>query len=1128
MALNLKRLGQLLQENKESPPDKNKERPKSSSDDIAIIGIAGRFGQSADKNEYWNDLCRGKDQIRSLPLERKRLNEPYLHRKGISTDGDAYYEGGFLNDIDKFDFELFSISPMEAALMNPGQRLFLETAWTVIEDGGYGGGRMNGTDTGVFLGYSTDFGVEYKEYIHTLNPGLSGISLPGNVNSIIASRISYLLNLKGPSITVDTACSSSLTAVHMACSAIRTGDCRMAIAGSVKIDLLPLKSVKKTEDEIGITSSNNRAHTFDDSSEGTGLGEGVGAVLLKPLSAAMEDGDHIYAVIKGSAVNQDGSSVGLTAPNPSAQEEVIVKAWRAAGISPQTISFLEAHGTGTPLGDPIEIRGIEKAFRRYTDKVQFCAIGSVKTNLGHLDHAAGIAGLIKAALSLEQQMIPPHLHFQLPNRKIHFENSPVYVNTRLREWKASTSPRRCGVSAFGLSGTNCHVVLEEAPVASPHLPEAAGKGSFMLALSAGTAEGIRQLLWQYQQMLYGRTEISLQNLCFTANTGRGHYSHRLAVLFTDTADLLHKLEWAAMADRFGHNEAGLFYGEHKVASRERQNAANSGLTQGEQLQYTQEAEACVAALVESGQEPASALWERLAQLYVCGSTVDWRLLYEGQGCQIISLPTYPFAKLSCWVEQDWAVSAPEDAIADTDRQAVVLAGRDSGNYSSWEIRISQVLGQVLGLREINIDDSFQELGVNSIIAVKIELDMEKAGIPIGTDELYQWGSVQALALFVEQSTAAAAGAVQKQAEAVILQDMMPFNDVFYKSCFYNSLFPVVQHFKQNLLSFAANDLFAYNEHPSLAGGLITNLHARTVDELLVEMGITVSACRHSTSRQPDLAPDAEDLELLGNFSRQLGVIPANRITAASNTDFFISDVITALNESRPVVAWVDCFYLPNRTDTYQKKHWMHTLLIYGYDPENLNFHLIEHSTLENLTYKKITLPYQEVLRAYEGFLVNYAESNGMPAYYEFAHASDQHAEIKATELYAAHTAQSRGRILEGLDYLRGWVTDFQEILADHDKLDHNLDSLIDSLSSIIIARQVEEYNTVMLFGQASPLAEKLKTAIQSWTLARQILLKYKFSSSYSIGKMKKAVTEVEHACSFEHEYYDELWLVPER
>ncbi len=630
----------------------NTEIVSTSNKDIAVIGIACRFAAADNKEEYWKLLKVGEDAIRELPENRKKLNEAYLKVKGHDLKEDGYFKGGFLQEVDKFDYGFFNISPLEASLMSPNQRMFLETAWNTIEDAGYGGGKITGSKTGVFLGHSTDFGISYKEFVETLDPSLMSFSISGNLNSIIASRISYLFDLKGPSMIVDTACSSSLTAVHLACRSLRSGECDMALAGAVKIDLLPLNSIKKKEDEIGITSSDGRARAFDDSAEGTGLGEGIGVILLKPLAKAVEEGDNIYAVVKGSATNQDGSSANLTSPNPSAQEEVIIKAWRDAGIDPETLTYIEAHGTGTELGDPIEISGMEKAFRRYTDKKQFCAIGSVKTNIGHLDHAAGMAGLIKAILALKYKQIPPTIHFKNPNRKINFEDSPVYVNDILRDWKTDGFPRRCGVSAFGLSGTNCHVVLEEFQDAKTNCFREIKNGTKILTLSAKSKEGILELIWQYQLLLRKQEKIGLNDVCYTANTGRGHYSCRLAVAFEDINDLKKKLERAVVLSSEALALEGVYYGEHRIVSEKQQTRKAGEITQSQKSRYTKEINDELKEFLEKSWNLSKETLYRLCDMYVQGADIEWELLYKSADNKRISLPVYPFVKKVCWVDEN--------------------------------------------------------------------------------------------------------------------------------------------------------------------------------------------------------------------------------------------------------------------------------------------------------------------------------------------------------------------------------------------------------------------------------------------------------------------------------------------
>lgn len=631
---------------------------KVSNRDIAIIGMACRFSDADSPEEYWQNLRLGRDLVRPFPLTRRADADAFLKVKGVNPGETEYYEAAYLEQIDKFDPAFFKISPKEASLMDPNQRLFLSTAWQAIEDAGYGGKKLAGSDTGVYLGFTSDFGYEYKRLVNELEQSSGAISLAGNIKSIIASRIAYVLDLKGPSMAVDTACSSALTAVHLACTALRNGECEQALVGAVKIHLFPLA---ESEDGAGIRSSVGRARTFDESSDGTGSGEGSAVVLLKPLKKAEEDGDTIYAVIKGSAVNQDGSSIGITAPNSLAQAAVIEKAWKDAGIDPESISYIEAHGTGTKLGDPIEIDGISRAFRKYTRRSQFCGIGSVKTNIGHLDNAAGMAGLMKAVLALKYGELPASLHFQKPNPKIDFANSPVYVVDSLRKWQPKAGMKRCGVSAFGLSGTNCHVVLEEAPaksagnrITSGGMAStcAAGQGEASLAgpqiltISAMSKGVLDSLLAEYREFFAVEQELDLTSVCYTANTGRGHYAFRAALLVTDLLDAREKL---AKLELGGQCPEGVYFSEVKVRKEEERRELNA-LAEAKVkelaaalVQHERTAE------VEVQNQAISGLLLELAELYVKGAEIEWEDLYRQQKVQKVNLPVYPFEEKRCWV-----------------------------------------------------------------------------------------------------------------------------------------------------------------------------------------------------------------------------------------------------------------------------------------------------------------------------------------------------------------------------------------------------------------------------------------------------------------------------------------------
>lgn len=611
--------------------------------DIAIIGMSGKFPAADSIEEYWKNIRDGKDCIGAFPINRKDDINTFVKNYMNFKEGVEFADGGYLEEIDLFDYSFFRVAPKEASMMDPNQRLFLETAWKAVEDAGYGGGKLSKSKSGVFLGFARG-SFDYDRFVSAADPFLLSEFIVGNLASVIPGRISYIMNLKGPAMLVDTACSSSLVAVHLACKAIRNGECETAIAGGVKLHLLPV--CKKGQGGIGIESGDGRARTFDDCSEGTGWGEGIAAVVLKPLSKALRDRDNIYAVIKGSAVNQDGASNGITAPNSLAQADLFEEAWTDAGVDPESISYIEAHGTGTKLGDPVEIDGIQRAFRKYTQRKQFCAIGSVKTNIGHLDTTAGIAGLIKAVMALKNRKIPVTLHFGRPNRNISFEDSPVYISDKTVEWKRESFPLRCGVSAFGFSGTNCHVVLEEAPSV-----EAAGENVqslHLFTLSAKTEEALERLIGEYNRFLNEEETENVKNICYTNNTGRGHYSHRIAFIVRNGRELKQKIG-QLIANVHGLEDKEFFYHQHKVINDSRAKSGTGEITGDEKREISLCADEKIKEFIRAGRNSEIILRE-LCQLYTLGADIDWESLYMEEDARKVSLPTYPFEKTRCWIE----------------------------------------------------------------------------------------------------------------------------------------------------------------------------------------------------------------------------------------------------------------------------------------------------------------------------------------------------------------------------------------------------------------------------------------------------------------------------------------------
>ena len=426
---------------------------------IAVIGLSARYPGGATTDELWNTLVSSRCAVREVPADRWDAGQ-YFDADPATPGKTNCRWGGFVDGIDAFDPLLFNLSGRDAELMDPQQRLFLEGSWTALEDAGYAGAGVSGMNCGVFAGapassYATDAqrcGVDSDAQV-----------LMGNDTAILASRISYLLNLRGPSIALNTACSSSLVAIDLACQSLLSGQCEMALAGGVC--LFPDPGFYLSASKAEMLSADGLCRTFDEGANGFVPGEGVGVVVLKNLDAALRDGDHIRGVILGVATNQDGKTNGITAPSSRSQTDVQLSAYELAGINPDSISLIEAHGTGTALGDPIEVEALTRSFRKYTDRSQFCAIGSIKTNIGHTGQAAGVAGLIKALLSFEHELIPPTLHLERPNSRIDFERSPFYVATEPVAWpRQAETPRRAAVSSFGYSGTNAHLVVEEPPV----------------------------------------------------------------------------------------------------------------------------------------------------------------------------------------------------------------------------------------------------------------------------------------------------------------------------------------------------------------------------------------------------------------------------------------------------------------------------------------------------------------------------------------------------------------------------------------------------------------------------------------------------------------------------------------
>jgi acyl transferase domain-containing protein/acyl carrier protein len=608
---------------------------------IAIIGVAGRYPQADDLREFWRNLREGRNCIEEIPKQRWDHNQFY--DPNPDAFGKSYSKwGGFLRDIDKFDPMFFRMSRREAELIDPQERIFLGTVWHLLEDAGYTQASLADARMGVFVGT-----IEGQYHLLGIDDALRGGSLaPSSSNASVANRVSHVFNFRGPSIAVDTMCSSSLVAVHLACSAIRNGDCDMAIAGGVSVCSHPIKYLQLCERRF--LSADGRCRSFGEGGTGYVPGEGSGAILLKPLAAAIADSDRILAVIGGSAVNHGGAGKNYTAPNPKSQANLIREVLDRAGVDPDDVNYIEAHGTGTALGDPIEIEGLSRVYGGRDPSAPRCPVGSVKSNIGHAEAAAGIAGVTKVLLQMQHGMLVPSLHAERLNPNIDFAATPFYVQRDLAEWRPpaagnGSAPRTAAVSSFGAGGTNAHIILQE--YARDAVTHRAAPPPYLFVLSARSHSRLRDYAARWAAFLREEgADVGLPGMAYTLQIGREAMAHRLSILFTRRDELLEKLDhWRAG----GADPAGVWSGS--VQSRS-------------------------AASREPDEQAVESL-DRLAERWVQGGSVNWARLYDDAPPRRVSLPGYPFERERCWLPKasEGATSTTVSSLADADRAAAGLA-----------------------------------------------------------------------------------------------------------------------------------------------------------------------------------------------------------------------------------------------------------------------------------------------------------------------------------------------------------------------------------------------------------------------------------------------------------------------
>ncbi|MET9414603.1 SDR family NAD(P)-dependent oxidoreductase [Streptomyces klenkii] len=724
--------------------------PAAPREPIAVIGMSGRYPGAGNIAEFWENLKAGRDCVREIPADRWPLEgffEPD-REKAVATGRSYSKWGGFVDDFAGFDPLFFKIAPRDAYAMDPQERLFLQASWEVLEDAGYTReelARRHGRRVGVFAGVTKSgharHGAGRLPSGETVVPGLSFAS--------VSARTSYVLDLRGPSLTVDTMCSASLTAIHEACENLHRGSCEVALAGGVNLYTHPLDYTELCRSTM--LSSDARCRSFGAGGDGFVPGEGVGCVLLKPLSRALADGDRVLAVIRGTSVNHGGRTHGYTVPNPGAQAELVRDALDRAGVSARDVSYVEAHGTGTELGDPIEVKGLTTAFEQDTDDRGFCAIGSVKSSIGHLEAAAGVAGLTKAVLQLRHGQLVPSLHAEEPNPNADLGRTPFFVQRELAPWRPERGPRIAAVSSFGAGGSNAHVILEEygdtsgasgtgdAPDATEHV----------VVLSARTPERLRAAAARLADFLDHEEKqhrtVRPADLAHTLRTGREAMKERLAVVVASTSELRRVLR--AYLDA-GEPVPGLHLG-------------TAGGAQGAVAEIA--ADADLRELLVARWAAAGKL-DKLAALWAGGVDLDWRALHD-PAARRISLPAYPFARDRFWIGDLEPVGGNHpQRTAGTDRTTMATepmrppephprpgTPATPGDRAPLASHVSQVVREkiaaALAMDEDALDGklAFADYGVDSILAVRVVHELNEAlSLTLPTSVLFDHSSADRL------------------------------------------------------------------------------------------------------------------------------------------------------------------------------------------------------------------------------------------------------------------------------------------------------------------------------------------------------------------------------------------------
>ncbi|MFT3769044.1 MAG: beta-ketoacyl synthase N-terminal-like domain-containing protein [Minicystis sp.] len=677
-------------------------------DGIAVIGMSGRFPGARTVDDLWRDLRAGVERI--VPFTEAELVAAGVSPEELSSP--RYVRAGApIEHADLFDAPFFGVSPREAQAMDPQHRLFLEVAWEALERGGHDPAAFPGL-VGIFAGSGVSdyrrLAFDDPALVAALGP--IGILL-GNEKDHLTTRASYKLDLRGPSVCVQTACSTSLVAVCLACQSLLDHECDLALAGGVSVRAAQRAGYEHREG--GLVSPDGHCRAFDAAAAGSVWGNGIGVVALRRLADAIADGDHVHAVIRGAAVNNDGSrKVGYTAPSVAGLAEVIAAAQALAAVDPDTLGFVEAHGTGTPLGDSVEVAALTRVFRARTKRTQFCALGSIKPNIGHLDAASGVTSLIKAVLAVEHGEIPGTLHFERPSPALDLDRSPFFVSAKATPWPVP-GLRRAGVSAFGMGGTNAHVILEQAP---PRPPVSPARSIHLLTLSARSEAALSRASAELAAHLAGHPEVSLADVAYTGHVGRRAFPVRRVVVGRSRDEIMAAL----------------------TTSRDQITLASP------------------AGARESDPEFAHA--EATARAWAGGGEIDWTAFHAGETRLRVPLPTYPFEGRRYWPSPSTRTCAsPAQTSVPTagaKHPRPLLRGPFVAPGTEIERRVASIWEDLLGLSEVGLHDGFLELGGHSLLATRVlSWIRDDLGAEIPLPRFFDDPTVAGLARLVEAARA---------------------------------------------------------------------------------------------------------------------------------------------------------------------------------------------------------------------------------------------------------------------------------------------------------------------------------------------------------------------------------------